>query len=342
VKVSLGIYDNDGVNPYARELANVCERLGYKTEIFSRKSSTKTNQCIMKGNFKPLVRHAAFLKFITKASRKNVNIICWASSKQKIVLIFLLILMRPNMIYVCHNPVPGRAPTGLKGLIERLLISQCTNVVHGDSISKSFLNLYGRKPIVAFHPPYMSILSAAQNMNFPDKLGGGYKNITMIGRNEKNKNFPLDVFTSQILEKCPGFRVIIAQRPRIELENSSDRLINISSDQPLSDTELQDLLRSTSLLVSPSSNVTESGTVILANTLSIKCVAFDSPELRKHLKPHALAEQGNLEELVQACVAATTTENYTTSIWTPTVWFEKTCTSWQSAIDYSMSGRKTT
>jgi glycosyltransferase involved in cell wall biosynthesis len=324
---TVGIFDNDGLNPYGQELSNITEFLGYRTQIYYGQRLSSGKHGPVKSSSNSTRRKSDFWRFAISAVNRDCNIIAWASTKQKVLLIILAILFRPNLLYVSHNPVIGRAPSGFRGLVEKTLIRRSINVVHGPTISQLFWELYQLNPLVAYHPPYMSAFSAQKEKKFQE-LG------------MKNKAFQMKEFVSRLLERCDDLTVVLAQRPRVDLEIESDRLLNFSSDSPIDEHKLYELLSSCDLIVSPSSNVTESGTVILANSMSLKCVAFDSPELRKHLLPGALAKPDDFDSFLEKSLDALNDPNFKSAKWSPDEWFKASCESWNDAIHFAMSKKK--
>lgn len=337
---TVGIFDNDGLNPYGQELGNVTDFLGFQTEIFYGQRLSSGKQYPVKSASNSKRRKSDFWRFAISTVNRDCSIIAWASTLQKVILIILAILFRPNLLYVSHNPVIGRAPSGLRGLVEKTLIRRCINVVHGPTISQWFWELYKLRPLVAYHPPYMSAISPHYGKIFPELGIQEGRSLILIGRSEKNKAFQMKEFVSRLLENCDDLTVVLAQRPRVDLGIESERLLNLSSDSPLDEDELYELLSSCDLIVSPSSNVTESGTVILANSLSLKCVAFDSPELRKHLLPSALAKPNDFDSFLEKSLDALNTPNFKSAKWSPDEWFKTSCDSWNEAIRFAMSKKK--
>jgi glycosyltransferase involved in cell wall biosynthesis len=186
----------------------------------------------------------------------------------------------------------------------------------------------------------MSAFSAQKEKKFQELGMKEGRSLILIGRSEKNKAFQMKEFVSRLLERCDDLTVVLAQRPRVDLEIESDRLLNFSSDSPIDEHKLYELLSSCDLIVSPSSNVTESGTVILANSMSLKCVAFDSPELRKHLLPGALAKPDDFDSFLEKSLDALNDPSFKSAKWSPDEWFKASCESWNDAIHFAMSKKK--
>lgn len=339
MKYKIGIFDNDVINPYGRELCNVSAFLGFQTEMFCGQQLPNGNPESTKGSLKTKRIKSEFWKFVISTFNNDCSIIAWASTRQKIMLVFIGLLFKPSLLYVSHNPVFGRAPTGVKGLIEQALIKRCINVVHGRTLSQSFWQMYELRALIAYHPPYMSFITAQKDKAAGALLTSKNRRLIMMGRGEKNKVFPMKEFLSRLLEKCEDLTIVVAQRPRVDLGIDSDRILNLTSDSPVDEVILYQLLASCDLVASPSSNVTESGTVILANSMSLKCVAFDSPELRKHLLPDALAKPNNLDSFLEKCVDALNSPTFESARWTPEEWMKIASDSWNEAIRYAITKR---
>jgi hypothetical protein len=337
LKKKVGIFDNDAVNPYGQELVNVSDFLGFQTEIFYGQRLALGGCDSNKGSHRSMRRKSEFWQFAVSTLKRDCNIIAWASIRQKVVLIGMAIVFKPNFLYVSHNPVVGRAPTGARGLIEKALIKRCTNVVHGPTLSQRFWEMYKLRPLVAYHPPYISSILSHKAAAGPLLKSGESRSLILIGRRDKNMVFNLSEFIARLLENCKDLSIIVAQRPRFELEIESDRVVNRSSDSPLEEHELYKLLASCDLVASPSSNVTESGTVILANSMALKCVAFDSPELHKHLFPEALAKPNDLDSFVETCLNALNSVDFKSAMWTPQEWLEVASASWSEAISIAIA-----
>jgi hypothetical protein len=339
LKYKIGIFDNDVINPYGRELCNVLAFLGFQAEIFCGHKLPNGGPESTKESLKAKRKKSEFWKFMISAIRNDCSIIAWASTRQKVMLVFIGLLFRPSLLYVSHNPVLGRAPTGVRGLIEQALIKRCTNVVHGPTLSQSFWELYKLRAFVAYHPPYMSSIAPQKGKAAGALITSKNRRLVIMGRGEKNKVFPMKEFLSRLIEKCEDLTIVVTQRPRVDLGIDSDRILNLTSDCPLDEVTLYQLLASSDLVASPSSNVTESGTVILANSMSLKCVAFDSPELRKHLFPEALAKPNDLDSFLEKCVKALDSPTFESARWTPEEWMKVASESWNQAIHSAVTIR---
>ena len=314
------IFDNDGVNPYAHEVSRIVRSLGGAPKLFFGHVANSTAKL-------------GFLKFLIRSISSEFAIVCWASPRQKICLVVFLMIVRTRLIYVSHNPIASRSPKGIRGRVELNLVKRCINVVHGESLKESFKELYGIDPFVALHPPYsfenvlaLKDIEVAQGTRIK-------KRILIFGRSEKNSDFNLILFASELEKKQLNFELIVAQRPKTNFGDGSNRIINLTSDEHVPQEDLMALITSADLIISPSLNVSESGTVILANSLGVNCVAFYSFELTKHLRPEALPKEGDMEAFVDACFNCLSRTDSQTSNWQKDSWFNECLQTWEIVLD---------
>jgi len=341
----LVVIDDDGLNPYGLEVCNVLNQIGWSVSLFARGDSpdllgTELPHRTAGTEFKTSQRNLAgfgnSLTMYKTLMREKTVVVCWASMRQKAILITISAFLHLRVVYVAHNPVPNRIPKGWRNALERLFISRSIPVVHGNSLRESFKEIYGKEPLVAMHPPYMGAVEY-KKIHTVTKNSSPKKRILLLGRSSKNQEFPVLEFIRVLNLKFSDFELIVAQRPHLEFSAMTDKLVNLTSDKPMEESALLDLILTCDLILSPSVNVSESGTVILANSLGKNVLAYDSPELRKHSHQFALVTPFNLAGLVAAAAELLSNPSLSTARWTYEDWLGVTCSSWKTVLDASMA-----
>jgi glycosyltransferase involved in cell wall biosynthesis len=102
------------------------------------------------------------------------------------------------------------------------------------------------------------------------------------------------------------YRLIAAVRPSVNLPATEPEVsvLNMSSDQPLSDDTVAKALAQADALVAPYRNATDSGTVMLALSAGLPVLAFETGALGTHLTKESLVPVDDWHSLAKKCTNA--------------------------------------
>lgn len=334
------IFDSDASNPYSEELYGVLTTGGIKAEFVGPSDNHLTiHQNSLRPRFsrvtgRDLVRELfVVLRLIMKLSWRKPIIIVWARPYQKAIFGLYAFLRTNSVIYIVHNPVKSRWPTGIRNRVEDLLLRSARPVVHSESLRLELLKFGPFQAAVVAHPPYLAWVEriGASHVRRDTKEGG--LNLVILGRLEPDKFRSLPTLI-QALDAVPGpatLRMLV--RPSVGRLPSTSRLTldDRSRDQWIDDAEMADGLKWADVLLAPYEAVTESGTVQLALTLGVRVVAFSGGALDQSLVPEALADVGDYLGLVKA-ITEVTKSTSPTSRWSPRARSEDCLKGWTSLL----------
>ncbi|MGA6128274.1 MULTISPECIES: glycosyltransferase [unclassified Microbacterium] len=285
------IYDPNVLNPYGFELARTLVEGGEDVTLWT--SRAQPSRPVASGALQvkrvlaadrsagvSLVKAVVerlwgIVRLVASARRTDVVVVAWTRDCWDTGLLLLRTLAGGRIVTVYHNPRQIRPRSGLVGWLEQRLLKRGIAVVHSAWL-KQVVQADLPHVRVATHPPYLTMRRfradrVADEPTFiyvgalrPDKGSAALLELGEEARRSWTLQFvgagaAADAFASQM-------------RPPI-------RVVNLPEHARPSDEILAHELSAAWALVAPYDSVTTSGTMVLAATLGVPVVTFDSPAL---------------------------------------------------------------
>jgi hypothetical protein len=306
--VSVVVYDPNPFNPYGAELAHRLSLTGCpvtrwcplgdpfaefnhkRVTVFSPGASAASVPAIA------ITRVLGPMLFLSRHLwTRSIVIVPWALTTLDYVALIGLCITRRRVILIEHNPIAERNGTGLTAGLHRVLRRVVWgNVAHTSELKK---RLGGERRFVAGHPSYscwVSIFGRSVPTEEPRALVlGGLRRDK--GREELQTLIPL------LLQR--GVRLLIAGRGDVPVGlEGLPGLELLGGEKSLSDGDVAKSVFGSGVLVAPYTDVTVSGTVIMALTAGLPVAAYRSPALQRVLSEDALVDSGDNEALADKVV----------------------------------------
>jgi hypothetical protein len=316
------VFDSDGRNPYGAEIAQVIRGrftvlpivpsdCGYfNTEASLALRATRGDN--RKGRLSSEL--VTMWRVLIRVLGGSPIVIVWARSYQELVLGMIAPLARGPILFIHHNPFPGRAPRGWRQRIRRLMLSQSITVVHGRMFEAASLKA-GASQVRCV--PHLKYNAWFRQFGLPRvrRAPGEPLRLAVLGagRADKWSKDDLTAILSGLAASGLSFKVTFCIRPhlsglepelmrRAALDNRVE-IVDRSSDAFISDEAIAATLAECDVLLAPYSQPTESGTIMLALTTGCAVITYRGGTLSEYLSPRSLVPLGQVHAFVAACIA---------------------------------------
>ncbi len=314
----LTLFDSNAANPYSAELLAMFGELGFDARLVGpvdlEQSSGRLRPYKRAANSRDAVREIA--ETLRVAFGGTTVLIVWARTYQKLLFAVSGVLHIGNFLYVVHNPVASRWPTGWRALVESLIIRYSRCLTHSSQLRLDLHALKAADSVVVPHPLYRVWVERWVPTGERTQADRESVHLLLLGRADKFAELDRLLDSLRILDRPAILRVLIrpalAELPSIKGPVTID---DRSRHDWIPDEEVGEALAWADVLVSPYSQVTESGTVQLALSAGVKVVAFRGGALGDSLTDQALVEVDDFEQLLtralQVALGNTRTARFT-------------------------------
>lgn len=306
------IWDSNPFNPYAAEVARVIAR-DHHTTRFCRAGDQVAAEAVKVKRWLPrpsggkptpaavLRTFIALLLFVLGAILlRRVVVIPWIEKHEEFFMLVLAVIGR-RLIVVVHNPVESRDVGG--GLVSIVRRRSRVLIVHSQRLVP-FLS--GHQVHVATHPAYTAWANRMSSMYgelAPDgrsvlyfgaaRADKGFDLLPALDRNYKVLGVPFIVCVGRV---AAGYREVLDHVQFAERVGDGNSYV--------SDEDAWRAFGRAGVLIAPYSEVTVSGTVIMALTLGLPVVAFRSDGMEELLGPEDMVESGDVQNLAERSATA--------------------------------------
>ena len=292
------VYEPNPLNPYGAEVARilVTATAGQVQLIVRRGAPPRiqdgvTVHPILEGGSdgaplrsRALTRVLGPLRAAARAGREPLVVI-WTRDLWDAAVFAARASIGLPVLVVDHNPVPGRRRGGAAGHGERVLRKRATVVVsHSEQLADLTRRGTRRPVVVAPHPAYTG-MAGTTSAHAPRPSSRAQ--VAVIGGFRRDKGVE---HLPTIAEQSGGGWDLLVLGPDRLSPQVTERLLQTDvralypRDLPLSDDDLVQGLQQAAVVLAPYSDVTESGSVILAITVGRPVLGLDSPGLRRLLE----------------------------------------------------------
>lgn len=301
------IYDPNFLNPYGLELASTIVAAGPWTARLlaprTRARSVVPGVQILgvlsavddPALLKPVTRFLAPFRAIA-ASRRGPLIIVWTRDAFDSLLFSVRAWVGLPTYFIYHNPPSLRERPGLGGAGERLLARVAVTCAHSSFLASQIENTRGTVRITP-HPSYIVSTKNAtlRSDKGPDEPESTRHRFAILGSLRTDKGAGL--LPTIAAESGGGWDLVVIGPDRLstaitQVLRTLDVGVEYPSTAPPSDDEMHRMLLSCSALLAPYSSVTESGSVILAQSLGVSTLGLKSVGLSAILTDRSVADDG--------------------------------------------------
>jgi FMN phosphatase YigB (HAD superfamily)/glycosyltransferase involved in cell wall biosynthesis len=315
------LYNTDGVNPYAAEIASLLAARGADVVQLDpvngehRPPKQVRWRRLLPANFgtESPVHQALHLARGLAATgwgsliRDRVVVVAFTRfAVESLVFGILASLGRP-VVVVLHNPVARRRESVWMRLARRFLLGRSVAVViHAERLREDVEHAAAERVMVCPHPPYHH--TALPDPQPSHLLSRDRRWVAFVGALRDDKG--IDLFP-EILERVPEAQrrqigVLVCGRGSLpegtwgHLRELGYATCDLTSPQPIPQEQLLEALGDRPLVVAPYVAATQSGTVILALTMGCRVLAFDEGGIPDVVAPEGLVPSGDLDAMAQA------------------------------------------
>lgn len=299
------IYDPNTLNPYGTELARQL------SERFSSVSLMAPKERLSSLGDTPFGKRAALAGTSSSAgtklyrrlvgpvvalrrSRGKTLIVVWTRDAWDALVFTLAATLGRRIAFIYHNPPQVRPRAGAAGWAERLLARHTVCAFHSSWLANTAGHSVGRSIIVT-HPPYTALHSKPSQSG----RGGSPKPaVAIVGalRSDKGVSFLPSIARSSgggwTLRVVGGEKLPLSIRAAVEEAGVE---VDEPFARPPSDEALQKALTSCDVMLAPYRSVTESGSIILAESVGVPVLSLTAEALSASLNERSMA--GSEEEL---------------------------------------------
>lgn len=344
------IYNTDGVNPYAVEVAALLAREpGTRVVLLDAGNAEHppppevTWRRVLPGNFastSPVRQGASLLRGLTEASRAalrgDVVVVAWWRFPLEALVLAAVGALGARVVVVDHNPVPRfRESRAVRTARRALLRAGRVVVVHAQRLVSQVDPIAADKVAVCPHPPYSVTLPAPDDLGEPI-LPPDKHWVAFIGRLRRDKGIHL---ITELLSRVPEDRrrhlgLVLCGMGQVPAElregvrSLGVTLVEYVSERPTPAHVLHRVLAAGPLVLAPYVAATQSGSVILALSMGCRVVAFDKGGIPDVLSPGGLVP---LEDLDSFAAAVADGEGGG-SLLPRSTWAEEAARAWVDAV----------
>jgi glycosyltransferase involved in cell wall biosynthesis len=316
------VWDPNPFNPYGGEVARVIGESAGRVVHICRKSVADQHGRVEqwrlippaadgKHDLRHVLRYALSLTvfFIAAAIRRPNLVVPWINSRSEAIAVIWLQRLGIRTFVIVHNPTATRDDAPVGSLLHQLREHATHLVVHNAALRA---NLAANHSVaVAAHPAYFAWAKAMGGKSRPaGRAKSNGPRLLFIGSARADKGFnDLPRLSDEAARRGAVLSISVGRlspdqqkllRRCVTAELLTDGTSYVQDD------ELFRHLMNTDVLIAPYKDVTVSGTVILALTLGVPVVAFNTDGMRGMVDENFLAEPGDFEGLIDVAVQAST------------------------------------
>ncbi len=314
------VYNTDGVNAYAAEVAGLLQGCGAVVTLVDAANGEHrppdgVRWCrLLPANFGSESRFRQLLSLL-----RGVSTSLWAAAARRHVVLVaytrfpledfafaaLAALGRP-VVAVVHNPVPREVRSFLARRARRALLHNARYVVvHAESLREEVDPAAAGRVVACIHPPYRH----TGKVDMDDEAAPSDRRwVAFIGTLRRDKGVHLlpEVFARIPDSERRRLGLVICGRgelsvaARTTLRELGVAVQDLSSPSPVAQRTLLGVLARRPLVVAPYVAATQSGTVILALTAGCRVLAFDKGGIPDVLSADGLVRTGDLDAFARA------------------------------------------
>ncbi|WP_241384822.1 glycosyltransferase [Rhodococcus sp. CH91] len=247
----------------------------------------------------------------------------------------LLQLMRCRTAIVVHNPVKGRDEIETQPEIAMIRRNATVLIVHDEDLARG-LRSY-RNVVVAAHPAYFAWADATTRAEVDERA----HNVALfLGSARPDKGFDqLPEIAHELAAEGYSLRCAIGRLTVVQ-ESTLTEAPNIEvlygADGHISNQDMRDAIDGSTVLIAPYSNVTASGTILMAMSVGLPVVAYHNDGLEELIGPNRLANPATAKNLVQ-CVTRTSNSDSQEVLRKMRLHDERARIEWTAAIESLLS-----
>ena len=315
------IWDPNPFNAYGMEVARVVARSASRVRVSVRANSALHADGVKswrvlpppadgQHSFSHRVQYAVgVLRFFVAAIFvRPIVVITWSNTAVEMLAIRFLQILRVRSIVVIHNPMPAREVVVERSMLYKIRKGATRLVVHSERLA----DISGLKPrpCVAAHPAYFSWASAMRSManHALDPFAGSDGAVGLyLGALRRDKGVDLLPALDLSLSRRGGQLALCVGKADSHaaaiLERCSTAIRVSDGGGYVSDFQIFECLSYADALVAPYSDVTASGTAIIAISLGTRVVTFANESMADLLGTGDLAPAGDVDRLAELVVA---------------------------------------
>lgn len=344
------LYNTDGVNPYAAEIAALLAARGAEVELLDpvngehRPPQRVRWRRLLPANFGSespgrqalhLTRGLAATVWGSVVRDRVVVVAFTRFAVESLVFGCLAALGRP-VVVVLHNPIARRKESTAMRWARRFLLARSVAVViHAERLREQVEHAAAERVVVCPHPPYHH--TAVPELQPPRLLSEDRRWVAFVGALRDDKGIDL---LPRILERVPEDQrrqlgVLVCGRGSLpdgtwqHLRELGYATYDLTSPQPIPQQQLLEALGDRPLVIAPYVAATQSGTVILALTMGCRVLAFDEGGIPDVVAPEGLVPSGDLDAMAQAIAE----DRGGGGILEVDAWVEQAASRWWSVIN---------
>lgn len=324
------IWDANPFNPYGTEIARVISNVpGVRVTQYTRSSKEYSAKEVRTRAILPPPQagqrklsvvcryfYALTLFFMSSLIFRPVLVFPWLSNQWETGMVRFLQLCGLRTVIIVHNPVPERDDVDLIPFLRKARKGATKLVVHSESLQV----ILGDNSCVAAHPAYFSWRDSMAEERFesssePSVLVEDDQSapaVAYIGTVRSDKGFiDLPIIAEALTARKLALKVCVGlyREEQMAVLRDIEGVIVIGGGKTYaSDQQIYEVLKSSSVLIAPYSNVTASGTVLLALSMGMNVVAYESPELSGLLPRESFVKTGDTDALAEAAFALSSTD----------------------------------
>jgi glycosyltransferase involved in cell wall biosynthesis len=342
------VYDTDGANPYGRELAALlCHAFRVEVlasvqaewrppHIFIRRILPSNSQSSL---ILQIFRQVHGLAVAARAAVAGATILLvmtrgWYDQLAFAVMAFL----GARVVVVAHDPTPKQALSPIATFSRRLLWQRASALVaHSETLAGEAAAVGGRSAVVVPHLPFFEYAAWAKAAVPPSEPAHQCR-LLVLGQLRPDKG--LDRIPSILghLWADDRRRISIAFAGMGDCGEIVDKVAGLTevvrqpSRNRLSDLEIASVLAQSDVLIAPYPLVSASGTVVLALSLGLRVVAYDTGALSDVVARNGLVPPGDEKEFANRIMASIRPGQGEAALGMA-AWRERSFSSWLNALE---------
>ena len=308
------VFDTNPFNPYGAEVSRAIAEAGHSVTRFCRRgvefsSGGVTERPILprhangRRSLPQLLRTAAALVafFATVAVERPIAVFPWPSAPVDMVAVRGAQWLGLRTVLVAHNPIPSRDEVQLGSTAQRARSGADVVVVHRTGYEGHLSSV--RRLAVIPHPLYIAWErhtrgNAVVDPRIPQK------SVAFVGGTRPDKGFLHLPAIARLLRPSGTLLVTaigVGKPEEVEaIRNEENVLLIGDGARLLDDSEIRSVFESCAAIIAPYVDVTASGTLLMARTLGVPIVAFQSDPVSEIADSRFLVGPGDLEGLAKA------------------------------------------
>lgn len=312
-KRCIHLWDPNEVNPYGVEICSILRSAGVKVRIWRPRTGPELTSCENTGpNLATSSKQDGLARHIALRLCRPLQVVFYALVHKDEILVLwtrgifenIVFAMAANIVAVStvhHNPDPRRRQKGLREPTFQYLLRHSRKIlVHSELLMKHLTPNQRSRGAVVMHPLYRRWRTTFGGPRIPH---GNKVCVLFLGALRKDKGANLLPDIAARLDPNV-FSLMVVGSGRLpedfmsECEAMGLHLIRDVQEGPVSDEAIALALSRADVLLAPYSEATVSGTLLLAETMDVPTIAFNSGALSDDLTPGAMTSP-TTEDLVE-------------------------------------------